>query len=231
MKAESSGKRSPRYGDAGDRWGVQPGDVWVAGPATLACVDVESDDGARFWRRYSGAALIYSDPPWSTGSARCFRTKAGLDHDDVTFDRSWRRLASIFVETLSPRGRLLVEIGDQCREDAERILAEHSLPVRQRWPITYYRRHPCWLLLSGADVDAPSPEGLDDEMTPKWAIENTTLRGDLVCDPCCGRGLTAVAAARAGRSFVGSELHPRRLAVALDRLVALGFSAKRERRL
>ena len=42
--------------------------------------------------------------------------------------------------------------------------------------------------------------------------------GDLVCDPLCGGGTTAVACRRAGRRFVGGDRDPAALAAARDRL-------------
>lgn len=216
------------YGNAGDRWPVQVGDVWQAGPHTLACLDLETPLAERFYASVNRVAMVYSDPPWSTGNAKCFRTKAGLGSDGVTLERLWSRILELMLPRLG-QGDLYLEIGSQHRDDVAAWLAHRGRAVTETWPIVYYRKHPCWLLRSRLTPrsESGSPEGLDDTKTPAWAVSASTSDGDLVCDPCTGRGLTAVAAHQSGRRFVGTELHPRRLAVALDRLHKLGLTPRR----
>lgn len=232
MAAKAKSEKRWQYGDAGDRWSVQTGDVWQAGDHVMACVDVESDAARAFYAEQGRTDLVYVDPPWDTGNARTFRTKAGLEWNDVTVDRLWARILDLVLPHLD--GDLYVEIGKRHHADAEAWIRARRPAAIDAWPILYYRKHPCWLLRSPGRVDAAgalvpldpahdSPAGLDDEQTPTWAIRASSHRGDVVCDPCMGRGLTLVAAEREGRHFLGTELHPRRLAVAFDRVAALGL--------
>ena len=62
--------------------------------------------------------------------------------------------------------------------------------------------------------------GMDDEDTPGAVIANE--RPLVVGDMCTGRGLTAVAAYRESICFLGAELNPRKLAVAIDLVNKLG---------
>jgi len=57
-------------------------------------------------------------------------------------------------------------------------------------------------------------------------ITNSSKKGDLVYDPFCGSGSTALAGAQLGRIVFGVELDPRYLAVQLERLNALGLKPK-----
>lgn len=54
--------------------------------------------------------------------------------------------------------------------------------------------------------DHPCPRKLEHLV---WLIRNFTRTGDLVLDPFAGSGTTAIAALRAGRSFLGVEIEPR----------------------
>lgn len=51
-----------------------------------------------------------------------------------------------------------------------------------------------------------------------WMIENSTDRGEVVCDPFVGSGTTAIAAEGGGRQFVGFEMDPKTYRVALKRM-------------
>jgi hypothetical protein len=59
---------------------------------------------------------------------------------------------------------------------------------------------------------------MDDWDTPAQAIEHYTEPGNFVLDPCLGRGRTAICCQTLSRRCIGMELHPRRLACALDTL-------------
>jgi site-specific DNA-methyltransferase (adenine-specific) len=60
---------------------------------------------------------------------------------------------------------------------------------------------------------APFPVAL-----PHRLIELYTYEGDLVLDPFMGSGSTALAAARSGRHYVGTETEPEYVALARARL-------------
>ena len=57
-----------------------------------------------------------------------------------------------------------------------------------------------------------------DEPVMTWAVLEEEPQGSVIFDPCTGQGLTAVTAQRLGHVFVGTELHPRRMAVTIDKL-------------
>lgn len=221
-----------RYGDAGDRWQVETGDVWHVGPHVIACVDLESDRARAFYASITEpVACMYTDPPWSTGNAKSFRTKAGVESEGTTVERLWSIIMSIAARHVT--GDVYAEIGVKHRADAVQWMQAAGRRVTDQWSITYYRKYPCCLLCSAKRVlrMEDAPDDRDDSATPGWAIERSTDPGEIVMDPCAGQGGTPVHAHRLGRRFIGSELHPRRMAVTIDKLVKLGCTAERVARL
>lgn len=203
------------YGDSWERYPIKPGELWThpESGSTVAVHDLR--DGAPGWML--GAEMVYCDPPWSKGNANSFVTKAGLDRYVDSFDRFMDALFRAICD-IGPKVAYL-EIGKQHVKDFERRLSQ-LFPVVRDWGITYYRRSPCYLLRGGPKASAMDFSGLDDEETPLAAIE--TEKPVSVADLCTGRGLTMLAAHRAGATFYGTELNPRRLAVALDRAAKMG---------
>lgn len=55
-----------------------------------------------------------------------------------------------------------------------------------------------------------------------YLIRTYTNEGETVLDNCMGSGTTAVAAAKAGRNFIGFELESEYVQIANQRLEALG---------
>ncbi len=164
-----------------------------------------------------GADMVYSDPPWSKGNANSFITKAGL-HSYVDDYQDF--MAALFgrIREIGPAVCYL-EIGKQHVADFQARL--HDIyPTVQTWEITYYHKHPCYLVRGGKTPTSRDYTGLDDEETPEAAIY--AERPASVADPCTGRGLTLLAAHRVGTRFLGTELNRRRLAVALERAARMG---------
>ena len=62
---------------------------------------------------------------------------------------------------------------------------------------------------------------------PAGCIKHLTARGERVFDPFCGSATTIVAAEQLGRLGSGTEASPGYVAVALERLAALGLEPKR----
>ena len=222
------------YGDAGDRYPVRRGDVWQAGRHLLCCGDLEAYDWDRFQRLadVGRAELCYVDPPWNAGNAASFRTKAAVPRK-VDFPAF---LTAVVAAAVSGAEQTMMEMGEQEIQRLFAVLDASFQRVYRVWRITYYGSHPCRLVYFGSALGPliePAPglmDGLDDERTPHVACAALAARRGpdaLVIDPCCGRGLTAVAAQEAGIRFAGMELHPRRMAVALEKLGSLGCAVQR----
>jgi hypothetical protein len=218
------------YGDAGDRYPVEVGDVWQIGKHILACGDLEMGAGVEFLATYVRGGrpdVSFVDPPWNAGNARSFRTKAGVGRA-VNF----YRLISKVLETLAKSRRdVFIEMGVSECDNVRARLEEYGARLLDTWDITYYRKNPCRLLW-GTFTGQAYPRlldcnRLDDEVATPKVIAAAAGRGDIVFDPCMGRGLSAVSALRAGATAAGLELNPRRLAVTIDKLASLGAGAER----
>lgn len=215
------------YGDAGDRFKVVPGSRWQVGPHQVVCNDLE-DNPQPFGASFQ-PDMTYTDPPWNQGNAKSFRTKNGQKDRAVDFPTFLRALLTAVKTT---RGDVFIEMGKAETPNLTTLVNEAGGRVLQQWGITYYRKHPCVLLRTqfGAGLRVPpmpDVSGMDDDHTPAAAIACSTVEGNIVFDPCTGRGLTAVTSDKLGRVFRGSELNPRRLAVTIDKLVKCGHAAER----
>ena len=202
---------------------VKSGDVFCAGDHLLICGDLENLDVQRRVLEVGPYALVYSDPPWNVGLLKGFRTNANLPKKRLSFHKFLNKFSSLISEAQGP---VFVEMGNATRFDLEGSLIRFGGRVTDRWAITYYRTKPCVLVRAVFGDDpfelSESPEGMDDEHTPKWVIARQSSPGDLVLDPCLGRGCTLRAAHELGRKLVGVELDPKRLAVGIAWLEAQG---------
>jgi hypothetical protein len=209
-----------RYGDAWEKYPIREGEIWrdVGSGSMLAVGDLRR--GMPGWM--NRARMLYIDPPWNQGNVNAFVTKAGRTDYVEAFEEFYRPLFAA-IRTIAPDVCYL-EVGRQHLE-----LFEHELrtlyPYLQTWGIRYYKKHICYLLRGGHRAVIRDYSGMDDEHTPAAAIE--AERPASVGDLCTGRGLTTVAACRAGVPFFGIELNRRRLAVAIERANKLGASYAR----
>jgi hypothetical protein len=160
--------------------------------------------------------MIYCDPPWNLGNVNSFYGKAGREYIDRFSDFYDHLFFSI--KQIAPRVCYL-EIGRQHRK-LFACLLQDLFSVVQDWRITYYGKKECYLLRGGHAQREYDFTGLDERNTPRIAIE--IENPDTVADMCTGQGLTAVAAYRLGKRFMGTELNKRRLAVAIDKVNKLG---------
>lgn len=207
-----------RYGDSWERYPIVEGEVWIEA-ITGSRVSVCDITGACLpdYMLSREIGMVYCDPPWSLGNVNAFYTKAGRSDYIERFSDFYAALFG-WIAFVRPNVCYL-EIGKQ---NLSVFLLEFGriFPVVQQWEITYYRENPCFLLRGGASGQRFDFTGLDDADTP-WAAVNAEDE-PVIADPCTGQGLTARAAFHVGRRFFGTELNPRRLAVAIDRVNKMG---------
>lgn len=223
------------YGDAGDRWPVKRGEIWMVGQHVMACGDLERGSGQELLDMQGAGTRVvmaFVDPPWNPANATAFRTKAAMR---ARVD--YQRFRSIVIDLLAKvEGPVWLEMGDRFQPVWLSEAQAKGAQVLAEYRILYYRKAPCTLNLlywprAGGAVERVPPngliDGLDDTEAPIAACGAHLRRGEYVFDPCVGQGLTALAAEKAGGFCMGLELHPRRLAVALDRLHKAGAGEPR----
>ena len=207
------------YGDAWERFPIVAGEVWGVPPASQVAVHDLCQPLPAFMAQ---ADLVFVDPPWNLGNLNTFYTKARRTDYHVSFanfaDSLFRRLAD-----MAPRA-CYIEIGQQQAEDFAGRL-EALFPVLQRWPVTYYRKYPTWLLRGGSEPTGLDFTGIDEAHCIRIIAQQEPYA--VLGDPCMGRGLVGLAAYQASKAFVGTELNPRRLACLLAGLSKIGAPVER----
>lgn len=208
------------YGDAWERFPIEPGEVWgVPSNGSRVAVHNLFDPLPEFMQ---SADLIFVDPPWNLGNINSFYTKAGrtdyLNSFDAFANVLFERLREISARTV------YIEIGRQNMQSfRQRLLGLY--PCVQAWEVTYYRKHPTWILRGSNHLTHLDYTGIDEAKCIERIalVEDYQIMGDL----CMGRGLVGLAAYRAGRPFAGTELNKRRLACLLAGLHKLGADVRR----
>lgn len=196
------------YSGAWETYPIQDGEIWADKKTGSIVQAVDLFNGLP--KHMRKADMLYIDPPWNTGNINSFYTKAGMQ--DIR-----RQIGDFFdvllTYTLTIKPKVLyMEIGKQGLDDMIARVGR-SYPVVQHWKITYYKKHPSYLVRGGAEATGVDYTGMDDGQTPYLAVESEspTIVGDL----CTGRGLIAEAAMQHGKRFVGTELNRKRLAETL----------------
>ncbi len=160
------------------------------------------------------ADLLFVDPPWNEGNLRSFYTK----NEDVledTYSAFYHRLFEV-IEEIQPM-TAYVEIGKE-------YLADFIMEMRKHFKyVTFYNssyyhtsKNHCYIVRGSFKAKKPRLDGLDEENIIEWICENEAYTA--IADPCMGQGLVALYASRAGKKFFGTEMNPKRLAVARKRV-------------
>jgi len=167
------------------------------------------DDFPQFMLR---ADTLFVDPPWNIGNVNTFYTKADKGHVALDFVGFSKRLFAR-IDEISPRF-LFLEMGKE-------YLSWHLEQCKQRYKYvtfynsTYYRKkqNRCYVIHATDQFRRrrySELEDMDEADIIAWICSYHEY--DCIGDLCMGLGLVGRHAYAAGRSFVGTELNPKRLA-------------------
>jgi hypothetical protein len=163
------------------------------------------------------ADTLFIDPPWNMGNVRTFYTKADLERPEG-FD-FLGLTAKLFerIDEISPHF-LFIEMGkefldvylSECKKRFKYVTFYNS---------TYYGKseNKCYVI-HACNVHKrrryKELEDMDERDIINWICRNHEY--DCIGDLCMGMGLVGQNAFDAGKSFVGTELNPKRLAKLVD---------------
>jgi hypothetical protein len=127
------------YGDSWEKFPIESGETWEAGTGIVAVHNI--------FDPLPGFMLVcdalFIDPPWNIGNLNAFYTKAGRTDYVKDFSEFYRRLFLCITE-MRPK-TVYLEIGKQHADLFEGILTG-MYPHIERWNVTYYRKHPCFII-------------------------------------------------------------------------------------
>lgn len=200
------------YGKAYEKHPISPGEIaiWKDG-SSLRVHDIYGPVP----EEYKKADLVFTDTPWNLGNLRSFYTKADRSDYPDDFPGFYARVFH-YIREINPE-TAYTEIGKE-------YLPEFVLEMRKLYKYvtfystTYYhsQKNKCFIVRGSRRAKKPDYDWMDEEDVISRIGEEEAY--SCICDPCMGRGLVAVAAYKTGHQFVGGELNPRRLSVALSKL-------------
>lgn len=161
------------------------------------------------------ADTLFVDPPCSTGNLRSFHTKADrlLDYTFSEFEE----MLFYRIEKIEPK-YLFLEVFKSNRTAFETRCREMYKSV-EVYDSMYYNKpqNKCWILHCTNETDNryyPQLQGMDEAKAIAWLCQNHTY--NCIGDLCMGRGLVGKNAFLNDKSFVGTELNEKRLAILVD---------------
>lgn len=163
------------------------------------------------------ADTLFVDPPWNIGNVRTFYTKADKESpekfDFIGFTSAFFKR----IDEINPRF-LFIEMGKE-------FLAHYLVECGKRYKYvtfynsTYYgkKENKCYVIHACNEHKRKrykELEDMDERKIIEWICHNHSY--DCIGDLCMGMGLVGQNAFDAGKSFVGTELNPKRLAKLVD---------------
>ncbi len=179
-------------------------------------------------------SIIYSDPPWSVGNAKWWRSRAKIQEPErppysALLD-AWCRC----VAAMSPEHVLVEQSAiDSYRQDfldAVERCPGWPWPLLEQWTVRYGprladgTRRPNVLLHYGSETLAADPSQKHGDAMTRLVLGSLNYpQGTWVCDPCMGKGMTSRLAHERGWNVLGLELSPRRLETTIYWLLRHGY--------
>lgn len=206
------------YGNSWEKYPIETGDTWYCGESHVSVMDITNGYPYSTMK----ADMIYCDCPWNLNILNVFNRKA--ERKEMRDFKDFYSHLFRIIRITNPEVCYL-EIGKEnvkLFENNMKLLYKHV----DVYGITYYHKNACHLIRGGKDISPYNYGGMDDDATPYMAVAKEKKR--IVCDPCMGKGLTALAALENGCTFVGTELNKRKLAAGIEILNRKGYAFHKE---
>lgn len=161
------------------------------------------------------ADTLFIDPPCSTGNLRTFHTKAdrALEYTFSEFEE----MLFYRIQCIAPK-YLFLEVF-KSNFEAFKTRCEALYKSVKLYDSMYYNKpqNKCWILHCTNEAEHqyyPELQGMDEAKAIAWICKNHSY--NCIGDLCMGRGLVGKNAYLNGKTFVGTELNAKRLAVLVD---------------
>lgn len=207
-----------RYADS-EVYSVQQGQSWVAGRHQFFCSDVT--EKGPFHRAAAAAPnpIVYSDPPWTTGQAKQYRTLSDLPPPDYEWTAIFAGVIALAVDIAAP----LFLVGDRYSEDVVRSMLPGDRPNYRRYWLEKFGNKNVRAVMHYSGWAAPTPgygfRELHDQKFPRALLADLSApMGATLVDPCAGLGAVARGAEQYGCASICNELSPNRLSAAMRKL-------------
>lgn len=204
----------------------------------LAVADLLSGGGETLLGMRDGrrVAVVYSDPPWNPGNEKWWRRHAGAEPptDYNHLLDAWCACVAAFEplhvfceQSVNPKHRAMFT-------DAVARCPGWAFPLIEQWMVYYGSpgsrscSRPNTLLHFGHEPIATDPTGMSGEAMTRTVFDGLRLApGDLVADPCMGKGMTSRQAHLHGLECIGTELNAARLDKTVAWLLKHGYREDR----
>lgn len=205
-----------QYGGAIDRYPIEAGQVWSLPNGSALCVADITEKTPELLRK---ADLLFIDPPWNIGNLNCFITKADRDDYRKCFNGF---LASLFscIWDIAPQ-TCYMEMGKQHLADAITMM-RRIFPKVTFYNSSYYHKknNICYIVRGSQKSRKNQYDFLDEEIIIEQVCKDEEY--NVIGDLCMGRGLVGLNAYANGKTFVGCDINPKRLAVLIEKLANQG---------
>lgn len=202
-----------KYRDSGV-YEVAHGQIWRVGSHVFVCGDVTTMHFPNVVRGLGVPDLLYTDPPWSDGQAKQFRTLNDLPPPDYAWTEVFKAAIRI------PVGARWV-VGDRYRTGELAALLDDD--HYETWQLPGFSTpRVVGVLHYAGPVPPPDRDftGIKDQTLPLHILRSYPKPG-LVVDTCSGLGITSRCAERAGWRSVNNELSPHRVSAAIRKMEKL----------
>ncbi|MBQ7636197.1 MAG: hypothetical protein IJS80_02700 [Lachnospiraceae bacterium] len=210
------------YGDSYKRFPVERDETIALSDGSFLMARDITDGLPEFMCK---ADIIFTDSPWNTGNLRSFYTKAGRGLPESIEEDPFGQFYDVLFDcigNIKPRVCYL-EIGKEYLGECLNRMGKIYSKVTFYNSTYYHKKDNLCYVVQGSDKKKNwKYDGLDEEDIISRIAEDEDY--SCIGDLCMGRGLVALAAAKNGKKFVGTELNPKRLAVCLERLNGLGIT-------
>lgn len=204
---------------------IKQGQLWRCGLNYVLCDDIANE--ARIKRLIDLHApdpmLVYVDPPWRPQQQTAYLAQI----DRVDPDPDMNRLHRLVLEASRYGLYVFIEMGRDVAPAFSRTIIEMGGSIVNQWNLTYRKNTQICILfqVTWHKVNATlekSVQGMDHNQAPWAVMKQLCSPGDVVFDPCCGIGNTAIAAYKRRCVFLGVELVPERAYHTLRTLETMG---------